>query len=43
VAADHQLVIVARRRGQLNSYLRPDVGLRIALSVPCSSMLLSVG
>ena len=43
VAADHQLVIVARRRGQLNSYLRPDVGLRIALAVPCSSMLLSVG
>ncbi len=43
VAADHQLCVVARRRGQSDTYLRPDVGLRIALGVPCSSMLLSVG
>ncbi len=43
VARDHQLCVVARRRGQGNTYLRPDVGLRIALDVPCSSMLLSLG
>jgi Trk K+ transport system NAD-binding subunit len=42
-ALDHQLCIVARRREQQNSYLRPDVGLRIALGVSCSSLLLSIG
>jgi hypothetical protein len=43
VAAEHELCVVARRRGQTDTYLRPDVGLRLALGVPCSSMLLSVG
>ena len=42
-AKEHQLCIVARRNGQTDSYLRPDVGLRIALAVSCSSMLLSIG
>ncbi|MEE2827734.1 MAG: hypothetical protein VX498_00980, partial [Myxococcota bacterium] len=42
VAEEHQLVVVARRRGQSDSYFRPDVGLRIALSVPCSTVLFNV-
>jgi Trk K+ transport system NAD-binding subunit/nucleotide-binding universal stress UspA family protein len=42
VAADHQLVVAARRRNQPDSYFRPDVGLRIALAAPCSAVLLSV-
>lgn len=40
-AVDHELVVVARRRNQPDSYFRPDVGLRIALQVPCSALLLS--
>jgi Trk K+ transport system NAD-binding subunit/nucleotide-binding universal stress UspA family protein len=42
IAAEHQLVVAARRKEQPDSYFRPDVGLRIALSVPCSAVLLNV-
>ena len=42
VAEEHQLCVVARRRGQSDSYLSPDLGLRIALGVPCSAMLLNL-
>jgi len=42
VAAEHQLVVAARRRNQSDSYFRPDVGLRIALAAPCSAVLLNV-
>lgn len=42
IAADHQLVVAARRRNQPDSYFRPDVGLRIALAAPCSAVLLNV-
>ncbi len=42
VAEEHQLVVAARRRNQPDSYFAPDVGLRIALAAPCSSVLLSV-
>ena len=42
IARDHQLVVAARRRGQPDSYFRPDVGLRIALAAPCSALLLNV-
>ncbi len=40
-AKDHELVVVARRRAQPDTYFRPDVGLRVALQVPCSALLLS--
>lgn len=43
LAEDHQLCVVARRRGQSDTYLAPDVGLRIALGVPCSAMVLNRG
>jgi Trk K+ transport system NAD-binding subunit/nucleotide-binding universal stress UspA family protein len=42
-AANHQLVISARRRPQPDTYFRPDVGLRIALQAPCSVVLFSFG
>ena len=42
VAEGHQLVVASRRRNQPDSYFEPDVGLRIALAAPCSSVLLSV-
>lgn len=42
VAEDHQLVVVAHRPGQRDTYFNPDVGLRIALTVPCSALLLPV-
>ncbi len=42
VASEHQLVVAARRPGQADTYFRPDVGLRIALAAPCSSLLHNV-
>lgn len=41
VAAEHQLVVLTRRRGRGDSYVSPDVGLRIFLGVPCSALLSS--
>lgn len=42
VAADHDLVVLSHRRGQVNTYFNPDVGLRIALEVPSSALLLAL-
>ncbi|MCO4769352.1 MAG: NAD-binding protein [Deltaproteobacteria bacterium] len=41
LAEDHELLVVARGRGQSNSYLQPDIGLRMVLGCPCSAILLT--
>ncbi len=42
LAADHDLVVAARNLRQKDTYFRPDIGLRIALAAPCSTVLLTV-
>ena len=42
LAKDHQLVVAARNLKQPDTYFRPDIGLRIALAAPCSTVLLTV-
>ena len=39
--ANSQLLVVARESGQTDSYVQPDVGLRMALGARCSSLLIS--
>jgi len=41
LCADSQLLVVARAQDQADSYLQPDVGLRMALGAKCSALLLS--
>lgn len=41
LCANSQLLVVARARHQSDSYIQPDVGLRMALGARCSAMLLS--
>lgn len=41
LAADHELLVVARGLEQSDTYLAPDVGLRMVLGAPCSAILLT--
>jgi nucleotide-binding universal stress UspA family protein len=42
-AARHDLVVLARRRKRRDSYLDPDVALRVARQARCSVLVLTVG
>lgn len=41
LCADSQLLVVARSQGRTDTYIQPDVGLRMALGTRCSAILLS--
>lgn len=41
LAQEHELLVVARTRGQTDTYLAPDVGLRMVIAVRCSAILLT--
>ncbi len=41
LAEDHQLVVVARTRSHSDTYLSPDVGLRMGLACECSAIILT--
>jgi len=41
LAESHQLLVVARGRAQSNTYLEPDVGLRMVLGCACSAIVLT--
>ncbi|MBN2497495.1 MAG: NAD-binding protein [Deltaproteobacteria bacterium] len=41
-ASEHDLVIMARRRGRRDNYFDPDVALRIARAAACSVLVLTV-
>lgn len=41
LAESHQLLVVARKRAQSNTYLEPDVGLRMVLGCACSAIVLT--
>lgn len=41
LARDHELLVVARGRAQRDTYLQPDVGLRMVLGCGCSAIVLT--
>lgn len=41
LCAQSQLLVLARKRNQTDTYIQPDVGLRMALGASCSALLLS--
>jgi len=41
-ATQHDLIVVARRHGRRDSYVDPDVALRVARQAPCSVLVVTV-
>ena len=41
LAREHELLVVARPQGQTDTYLAPDVGLRMVIAARCSAILLT--